>query len=160
MHPREASACGSYLDAGHRLKFPRTQSASHGTTSHTIASIPLPLAYCRAIVQARRHPRVCCFYMMSSCGNRGKVQGARRIQHTLRRTRPYEKGLMPSLDSRVASDPPTFSPALIRCTSDTISTVPLLILVGMFRACTGEHNQNQRMQPEARPTAAVCTQET
>ena len=42
---------------------------------------------------------------------------------------------MPSLASRVASDPPTFSPGLIRCTSDTISTVPLLILVGMAKAC-------------------------
>ena len=42
---------------------------------------------------------------------------------------------MPSLASRVASEPPTFSPALIRCTSFTISTVPLLILVGMFSAC-------------------------
>ncbi len=62
---------------------------------------------------------------------------------TLRRTRPYEKGLMPSLDSRVASEPPTFSLALIRWTSDTISTVPLLILVGMFRACTTEHRRHQ-----------------
>ena len=37
---------------------------------------------------------------------------------------------MPSLASSVASEPPTFSEARIRCTSDTISTHPLLILVG------------------------------
>lgn len=42
---------------------------------------------------------------------------------------------MPSLDSRVASDAPTLSPAVISLTSLTISTVPLLILVGMLRAC-------------------------
>ncbi|KFM29127.1 hypothetical protein F751_5483, partial [Auxenochlorella protothecoides] len=41
---------------------------------------------------------------------------------------------MPSLARRVAWEAPTFSPGLIRCTSDTISTVPLLILVEMFRA--------------------------
>ena len=42
---------------------------------------------------------------------------------------------MPSLASRVASEPPTFSDCLTRCTSDTISTHPLLILVGMLSAC-------------------------
>ena len=42
---------------------------------------------------------------------------------------------MPSLASRVASEAPTFSPAVISLTSLTISTVPLLIFVGMDRAC-------------------------
>ena len=42
---------------------------------------------------------------------------------------------MPSLASSVASEPPTFSPLVISATSDTISTVPRLILVGMFSAC-------------------------
>lgn len=39
---------------------------------------------------------------------------------------------MPSLANKVASDAPTFSPALIKATLDVISTVPLLILVGML----------------------------
>ena len=42
---------------------------------------------------------------------------------------------MPSLASSVASEPPTLSPLVISATSDTISTVPRLILVGMFSAC-------------------------
>ena len=53
---------------------------------------------------------------------------------TSRMTRPYEKGLMPSFASSVASEAPTLLPSWISCTSAAISTVPLLILVGMLRA--------------------------
>ena len=42
---------------------------------------------------------------------------------------------MPSFASSVASDAPTLSPVFTSWTSAVISTVPLLILVGMFRAC-------------------------
>ncbi len=74
----------------------------------------------------------------------GTIKGV----HTFWRTRPYEKGLMPSLANRVASDPPTFSDCLTRCTSDTISTHPLLILVGMLRACRGTLlNQMSTLSP-------------
>lgn len=47
---------------------------------------------------------------------------------------------MPSLASSVASEAPTFSPVLTRGQSVVISTVPLLIFVGMFRACEQEPN--------------------
>jgi hypothetical protein len=53
---------------------------------------------------------------------------------TLRMERPYLKGLMPSLASKVAWDGPTRSPVLTTTTSDTISMVPLLILVAIPRA--------------------------
>mmetsp|Transcript_27974 Transcript_27974/g.27652 ORF Transcript_27974/g.27652 Transcript_27974/m.27652 type:complete len:221 (+) Transcript_27974:398-1060(+) len=54
--------------------------------------------------------------------------------NTFSSSSPYLKGLTPSLDSRVAWEAPTLSPALIRCTSLTISMVPLLILVAIPRA--------------------------
>ena len=57
------------------------------------------------------------------------------VCRTSRMTRPYEKGLMPSFASSVASEAPTLLPSWISCTSAAISTVPLLILVGMLRAC-------------------------
>ena len=50
---------------------------------------------------------------------------------------------MPSLASSVASEPPTFSPLVISATSDTISTVPRLILVGMFSACAPRRSPRQ-----------------
>jgi hypothetical protein len=53
---------------------------------------------------------------------------------TLTMTRPYWKGLMPSLPSRVAWEADTRSPTLTRCTDWVISMVPLLILVAMPRA--------------------------
>mmetsp|Transcript_22829 Transcript_22829/g.63106 ORF Transcript_22829/g.63106 Transcript_22829/m.63106 type:complete len:221 (+) Transcript_22829:188-850(+) len=49
-------------------------------------------------------------------------------------SRPYLKGLMPSLDSRVAWEAPTRSPCFTSCTSFTISMVPLVILVAIPRA--------------------------
>jgi len=42
---------------------------------------------------------------------------------------------MPSFASSVASEAPTLLPSWISCTSAAISTVPLLIFVGMLRAC-------------------------
>ncbi|MFS8017566.1 hypothetical protein Hanom_Chr15g01381911 [Helianthus anomalus] len=57
------------------------------------------------------------------------------LSYTVRTTRPYENGLMPSLARRAASDEPTLSPFLMSSTGVIISTVPLLILVGMLRTC-------------------------
>lgn len=54
---------------------------------------------------------------------------------------------MPSLANKVASDAPTFSPALIRATLDVISTVPLLILVGMLRTCQQVSHVEHTLSP-------------
>nr|GMD28123.1 cell division control protein 6 homolog B-like [Ipomoea batatas] len=54
--------------------------------------------------------------------------------YTFSTINPYENGLMPSFERRADSDDPTFSPFLIISTGVTISTVPLLIFVGMFKA--------------------------
>ena len=73
-------------------------------------------------------------------------------QRTLSSCRPYLKGLMPSLESSVASEAPTLSPALIRFTSDTISMVPLLILVAIPRAYVAQSEGGGSME-QVRPGA-------
>merc|ERR1712172_106931 len=53
---------------------------------------------------------------------------------TLVTCNPYVKGEIPNMFKRVASDIPTLSPAVIKFTLLVISIVPLVILVGIFKA--------------------------
>jgi hypothetical protein len=84
---------------------------------------------CRGEWQGRHSTGTVCAHRHEHCR-----QAGRPAMLTFRVTRPYWKGLMPSLPSRVAWEADTRSPAWIRCTFWVISMVPLLILVAIPRA--------------------------
>lgn len=74
------------------------------------------------------------------------------LSYTDRTTSPYENGLIPSFARRAASEEPTLSPFLISSTGVIISTVPLLILVGMFSTWNVKvlsHNFSKKERPIA-----------
>mmetsp|Transcript_1988 Transcript_1988/g.6353 ORF Transcript_1988/g.6353 Transcript_1988/m.6353 type:complete len:209 (+) Transcript_1988:207-833(+) len=77
-----------------------------------------------------------CSLVMRSSSVMSSTAGSKTLplSYTASTTRPYVNGLIDSFCSRAASELPTFSPLVTRCTGLMISICPRLILVAIWSA--------------------------